>query len=527
MEATSREPTPPPVGLADAGRGDRVLLAADGLAKAFGQTQALRDCSFSVRAGEVHAVIGENGSGKSTLVKILAGVHRPDSGGLEIDGTRVARFQSPRRALGAGVVAVFQEVLVVGPQSVLENVWMGVDGLFRRRVPERVKRERASAILQELLGDTPPLDTPVEALPLSVRQVCGIARALVRDPRILILDESTSALDVATRDRLFAIVRRHISRGQSVIFISHRMDEIEEVADRVTVLRSGRSVSTVNRGQASAQELVRLMSGADHLTAGAGPEMPVSERMRGVGVLQARGLRLGEGAASIEFGLSAGELVGLAGLEGHGQDAFLRALWNGASEGEVVHLGNGSEIVIRSAAQAAELGVVYVPRDRRSESLFPTLSVRDNFAAPTLEADCRMHLLLRSRTDARLSRYRDQLAIKLASAGLPITTLSGGNQQKVVMARWLAVNPAVLLLNDPTRGVDLNAKRDLYKLLGELAEKGVAVVMLSTEVDELIELMDRVLVFREGSVFAQLDRQQLTRETLVASFFGRERQVHA
>ena len=525
MMATSKGPAEPEiVGDALTGSGE-VVLAVDGLTKAFGQTQALRDCSFSVRAGEVHAVVGENGSGKSTLVKILAGVHRPDQGTLEIGGVRFDRVGSPRTTIDAGVVAVFQEVLVVGPQTLLENVWMGVDGLLRRRVPERVKRERARTTLTELLGESPPLDAPVESLPLSVRQVCGIARALVRDPRILILDESTSALDVATRDRLFAIIRTRIAQSRTIIFISHRMDEIEEIADRITVLRSGRSVATLDRDQASARELVRLMSGAGRLTAGVEPETPTARLEHSESVLETRGIRLRPNAAPIEFRLSAGELVGLGGLEGHGQDAFLQALWNGAVEGEVIRRHDGRTTVIGSATQAADVGVVYVPRDRRSESLFPTLSIRDNFAAATLGADGRHGLLRRARTDRRLARYREQLAITLASAGLPITTLSGGNQQKVVMARWLAVNPAVLLLNDPTRGVDLGAKRDLYRLLGELAGQGVAVVMLSTEVDELIELMDRVLVFREGSVFAQLDRHEVSRERLVASFFGRERRL--
>ena len=522
----TKNASPAPAADNAAGAGG-VILAVEGLAKAFGQTQALRDCSFSIHAGQVQAIVGENGSGKSTLVKILAGVHRPDRGRLEVRGKRYDAFPSPRATLAVGVVAVFQEVLVVGPQSVLENIWIGVDGLFRRRVSERQKRERATAVLQELLGECPPLDAPVEALPLSVRQVCGIARALVKDPEILILDESTSALDVATRDRLFAIMRTLIARRRSVIFISHRMDEIEEVADRITVLRSGRTVATVDRGEATSDELVRLMSGADHLTAGAEADVPASERVRGDGVLVARGVRLRSEAQSIDFTLRAGELVGLAGLEGHGQDSFLRTLWTGAAEGSVVRLDGGRETVIRSPAQAADIGVVYVPRDRRSESLFPSLSIRDNFAAPTLDVDRQLGVVRRTRTDARLRRYRDELAIKLTSAGLPITTLSGGNQQKVVMARWLAVDPSILLLNDPTRGVDLGAKRDLYKLLRELTDKGVGVVMLSTELDELIELMDRVLVFREGGVFAELPRQELARETLVASFFGRERGLHA
>jgi ABC-type sugar transport system ATPase subunit len=520
--ATSEDPSVPAALAAGAGE---VVLAVDGLAKAFGRTQALRECTFEARAGDVHAVVGENGSGKSTLVKILAGVQRPDSGTMEIAGRRLDHVKSPRVTLDAGVVPVFQEVLVVGPQTVLENVWMGVDGLFRRKVAEDVKRERAAAVLAELTGEAPPLDAPVETLPLSMRQVCGIARALVRDPRILILDESTSALDVATRDRLFAIVRKLTAQAGTVIFISHRMDEIEEIADRITVLRSGRSVATVARTETTAQELVRLMSGADHLTAGVEDERTEAARAHSRPVLGA-GITLRPGAAPIEFTLEAGELVGLAGLEGHGQDAFLRALWSGGAEGEVLRHHDDGTTPIGSPAQAADLGVVYVPRDRRSESLFPTLSIRENFAAATLGADQRAGLLSRTRTDGRLARFKEQLAITLGSAGLPITTLSGGNQQKIVMARWLAAEPAVLLLNDPTRGVDLNAKRDLYRLLTGLAAEGVAVVMLSTEVDELIELMDRVLVFREGSVFAQFDRHELSREGLVASFFGRERDRH-
>lgn len=388
MAASKQPPVPAVADETTAGR-DEVVLAVDGLAKAFGQTRALRDCSFSVRAGEVHAIVGENGSGKSTLVKILAGVHRPDHGTLAVGGRELHGRHSPRTMIGAGLVPVFQEVLVVGPQSVLENAWMGVDGLFRRRVKENVKRERARAVLADLLGECPSLDAPVESLPLSVRQVCGVARALLRDPRILILDESTSALDVATRDRLFSIIRAQIRRGRTVIFISHRMDEIEQVADRITVLRSGRSVATLKRGEASAKELVRLMSGAAHLTAGAEPNGPSARRVRGATVLRTEELRLGADTSAVELSLSAGELVGLAGLEGHGQDAFLRALWNGARDGQVLRCHQDGTTVIISAAQATKLGVIYVPRDRRAESLFPTLSIRDNFAAATLPADRR------------------------------------------------------------------------------------------------------------------------------------------
>jgi ABC-type sugar transport system ATPase subunit len=471
--------TPAPSGSAAA-----ALRVVD-VAKAFGPTRALRSASLELCAGEVLAIVGENGSGKSTLVKILSGVHRPDSGSLEIAGRSVDALRSPRESLRSGIATAFQEVLVVEARSVLENVWLGSEGLFRSWPSPSVKRERATEVLTALLGVCPPLDQPVEQLSLSDRQACGIARALVRDPRVVILDEATSALDVATRDRLFAVLKSLAADGVSVIFISHRMDEIEEIGDRVTVMRSGETVATVGRGEASVEELVRLMTGADELTEHVAQRAP-----RAVGDVV---LSVGD------FSVRAGELVGLAGLEGHGQDGFLRAL----------------------AAAAGDDGA-YVPRERRAESLFESKSILENFALPTLDRDTSAGLIRPASTKARFAAYVEKLGITFGTSDDLITTLSGGNQQKVVVARWLATDPRVLLLNDPTRGVDLGAKRDLYRVLLDLAADGMAVVMLSTEVDEHVELMDRVVVFREGAPFAEIDRAQLTRQNLVGAFFGQE-----
>ncbi len=268
-----------------------VLVRVEHVAKAFGATQALRDCSFELRAGEVHALVGENGSGKSTLVKVLSGVHVPDAGLVEIAGTQ-AQLRSPKAALDQGIVTVFQEVLVAPARSVLDNVWLGFDDTWRTRVSMREKRRRAREALDQLLATPVDLGVPMEDLSLSDRQACCIVRALLRRPRALILDEATSALDVATRDRLFALVSRLAAEGVGVIFITHRMDEIEEIGDRITVMRSGETVANLTRASWTARDLVRLMTGSDELETVGRREMESAESRRGARVLSVRGLRL-------------------------------------------------------------------------------------------------------------------------------------------------------------------------------------------------------------------------------------------
>jgi ABC-type sugar transport system ATPase subunit len=499
------------------------LLRVTNVAKAFGATQAVRDASFELRAGEVLALVGENGCGKSTMVKILSGVHMPDAGEIELDGEVVPPLSTPQQAQRRGIVTVFQEVLVAESCSVLENVWLGVDDTWRTRVPLRDKRARAREVLTELLGREVDLGMAVEGLSLSDRQACGIVRALLRDPKILILDEATSALDVATRDRLFAMVGALSRQGVGVIFITHRMDEIERIGDRITVMRSGVTVGELGRGHWTPRQLVSLMTGADALGSRERERLAPADSRRGDVVLSVRGLRLRPDGQPIDLEIRAGELVGLAGLEGQGGNTFLEALRGGVvTEGDVVRHVDGREVVIGSPADAADQDIAYVPRERRLDAVFSWMSIRENFAVPTLARDTRLGWLRPGSSRRRLRSYIDRLGIVLGSSEHAITTLSGGNQQKVIIARWLAYGPRVLLLNDPTRGIDIGAKNDLYALFGALAAEGLTVVMLSTELDEHVELMDRVLVFREHELFKEFGRSEVTRERLVAAFFGEE-----
>jgi ABC-type sugar transport system ATPase subunit len=502
--------------------GQSTLLRVANVAKAFGPTQAVRDASFELRAGEVLVLVGENGCGKSTMVKILSGIHQPDAGRIELDGQLLPSIRSPREAQSRGVFTVFQEVLVAESCSVLDNVWLGADGTWQTRVSGRDKAARAKQVLGKLLGREIDVSMAVEELSLSDRQACGIVRALLRNPKILILDEATSALDVATRDRLFELVGELSRQGVGVIFITHRMDEIEQIGDRITVMRSGATVAELERGHWTPQQLVHLMTGADALgKQGHDRLTPIAER-RGETVLSVRGLRLRPDGAPIDLEVKAGELIGLAGLEGHGGNTFLEALRGGIqTEGQVVrHLADGKEAVIRTPSDAADRDIAYVPRERRLDSVFSWMTIRENFALATLDRDSRFGFLRTRASRRRLRSYIDRLGIVLGSPEHAITTLSGGNQQKVIIARWLAFGPSVLLLNDPTRGIDIGAKNDLYALFGSLASEGLAVVMLSTELDEHVELMDRVLVFREHELFTEFDRSQVTRQGLVSAFFG-------
>jgi ABC-type sugar transport system ATPase subunit len=492
------------------------LLTIAGLAKAYGETRALKDCNLAIRRGSVHAVIGENGSGKSTLVKILTGVVAPDTGRIALADGAPVRFSSPGEARTAGIATTFQEILALEELSLLDNLWLGQDGLFRSHIDPVRRRGEANAVLAELLGDKlPDLNAKMAELNLGTRQAAVIARSLLLSPKLLILDEATAALDISVRDRLFAALRRRTAKGLAVLFITHKMDEIAALSDEVTVLRSGETVATMAIADSTPARMLELMSGRIGQAA-----VSAAEREGGEVLLAARRVRLAAEAPEFDLEMRAGEILGLAGLEGHGADLFAQVaagvrstLWGDMAAGEAVGLHGSAEFVRH--------GVAYVPRDRKREGIFAPLSIGDNFAMSTLGLHRRFGLLDYAGIAATREPLFKRLGVKFGRLGDAISSLSGGNQQKVILARVLALDPRVLILNDPTRGVDLATKQDIYALLAEQTAAGVSVVIHSTEMEELLALCHRVAIFHDHSLFTVLEREKLSRDTMIASLFGR------
>lgn len=494
------------------------LLSLSHVRRTFGETIALDDCSISVLAGEIHALVGENGSGKSTLIKILSGILKPNAGEFLWHGSPLL-LTSPWEAQERGIGTVFQETLVVEGLSILDNVMLGADQRILRRETPAAEEHVVAQILRRLGLDHLNRDVLVSELSLAQRQLISIARSLSRPWQLLILDESTSALDIEDRDRLFDVLREYRAEGRSILFVSHRMDEIATLADRATVLRSGRSVATLPIVEAPADRLLELMSSRKEADAAEGHGAHRKPRPPGSPLLALRGISLNRGAPAFDLFLHPGEILGVAGLEGHGQSHLMEAvagLFRPAA-GDIQCRASA----IRFPRDARRSGVAYLPRDRKTEGIFAPLSVADNIMASSYGAVSRLGILNSRQFLSTASSFVASMRVKSQLLSSPISSLSGGNQQKVLLGRLLATKPTVLVLNDPMRGVDLGAKRDLYDALLRASEAGIGVLLLSTELIELCLLCDRVAVFHNGSVFRILERKALSEHSLIDAMFGR------
>jgi ribose transport system ATP-binding protein len=492
------------------------LFRMEGVSKRYGGVRALRDAEIVVEAGRVHAVLGENGAGKSTLIKIMSGVVTPDEGRMVLDGETVS-FASPADANRAGIVCIFQELSLIPDLSVADNIAISNPpsrfGLIDRRAQRRFAEE---ALERAGAGDIHPLAL-VKDLPLSRRQMVEIAKALGRKPRILILDEATSALTAADVDRVYGVLKRLRAEGLALLYISHRMHEIAELADDCTIFRNGSNVASYVAGSKTDDEVVELMIGREYKHVF--PPKPGLPPESGPPLLELRKLGWSPRLKDISLQVRAGEVVGLGGLDGQGQRELLLAIFGvlrGIS-GEV--LVAGAPVAIDSPERAKSDGIrmALIPEDRKTEGLMLPMSVRDNLSFAALDRFSRWGVVDEEAESRAVSDMIRTMAIKTDGDAIAVGALSGGNQQKVVIGKWLMGDPRIILLNDPTRGIDVGTKQEIYALLRRLAAAGAAVLFYSTDYDELIGCCDRVLVLYDGSVKRELAGADITEKALIAS----------
>ncbi len=491
------------------------LLRLQDVSKAYGGVRALRGVSFDLRPGEIHALVGENGAGKSTLVRILTGAVEADSGTVEIEGRRV-EHADPVAMRALGVAPIYQQPALLPDLTVAENVAMGLErGGPWRRIDWSGRRERARQLLARV-GAAIDVDAPAHGLRMAEQQLVEVARALGADARILLMDEPTAALTDREAERLFELMRGLRAHGVGVVYISHRLEEVTSLADRVSVLRDGELVATREMAEVDRSELIRLMVGREIQAI-----FPKRTVPRGDVVLAAEGLGCrASGIHGVSFDVRAGEIVGFAGLVGAGRTELARVLFGLTPADEGVIRLRGSAVRITAPAEAVRLGLAYLPEDRRRHGVIAEMSIAANTTLAALRAISRAGFLDFAAEREIATSYLHRFAIKAPSIDAAVATLSGGNQQKVALARWLATRPSVLVLDEPTQGVDVGAKAEIHGLIVDLAAQGLAILLISSELPEILGMSDRVVVMRAGTIAGSLDGSAATPEEIMTLALG-------
>jgi ABC-type sugar transport system ATPase subunit len=494
-----------------------VLLEARGISKSFAGVKALDDVQITVRRGKLNALVGENGAGKSTLMNVLAGVFPPDQGEIRLAG-RAVRFRNPREAQEAGISIIFQELNLVPGLSVAENIFLGREPVGRLGLVDYGRMNREARGLTDQLHLAVDPRTPVARLRVGAQQTVEIAKALSFRSRVIIMDEPTSAITEQEADLLFQIIGRVKQRGVGIIYITHKLDELSRIADDVTVMRDGRCIATRSFASVAHDELVRLMVGRELAEL-----FPQSAVEIGHEVLDVEGVSLRHpdraGAfvvKDVSFRLRRGEVLGLFGLMGAGRTELLQTIFGLHPTRSVGRIAvDGQPVTIRSPQDAIAAGLALAPEDRRAEGLVLSMSVAENVSLPSLRRLTRWGLLPLRCEHELAAPYVHRLRVKTPSLRQPVRFLSGGNQQKVVLCKWLATEPKVLLLDEPTRGIDISAKKEIYALISELARSGLGVVMVSSELPEILAVADRILVLTEGRLVGEFSRGQATEEVIL------------
>lgn len=486
------------------------VLQMRGICKSYPGVRALDNVDLEVRAGEVHAVVGENGAGKSTLMKILAGAQPRDAGEIWING-QLVQIDSPQKAMDLGISIIYQEFNLVPYLNAAENIFLGREPASRLPgfVDFRTMYREAQAVIDRL-GVPINVRTPVNRLSVAQQQMVEIAKATSRKSSIIVMDEPSATLTEHELERLFALIRQLKSEGTAIVYISHRLEEVFQIADRVTVLRDGKHIATRNTADLTREEIIRLMVGRE-LT----QMIPKVPAPIGDVVLEVRGLSQKGRLYDISFQLRKGEILGIAGLVGAGRTELARAIFGAdrIDSGEL--LLEGKPIRVRSPQDAIKLGIGLVTEDRKAQGLVLGMVVRENITLANLGALTRFNFISVARERQVARKYVEDLSIRTPSVEQTVQNLSGGNQQKVVLSKWLFTQSKVLIFDEPTRGIDVGAKTEIYQLMNELAARGVAMLMISSELPEVLGMSDRILVMHEGRIVGELSASEATQEKIM------------
>lgn len=501
----------------DAAADNGYILECEHLSKSFGGTKALSDVEIHIKRGEVHALVGENGAGKSTLMKTIIGLHKPDSGTITFEG-KPYKVSGPAEAIHKGISMIHQELNPEPHLTVAENIFLNREDTHGIILNKRETNRKAKELLQQFHFDISPT-TLVEGLTLAQAQIIEIIKAVSCDAKLVIMDEPTSSLDSEETNRLFDTIRKLKERGVSVVYISHRMEEIFSICDRVSVFRDGRFIDCKPISEVTPQSLISLMIGREMTNV-----YPKEDIEIGDVVFRAEGLS-GKGFQDISFEVRSGEILGLTGLAGAGRSETMRAIFGlDRLESGKMYL-EGKEIHVKNPRSAINQGIAMVNEDRRTYGLCLYRSINENISLPNLPARQKKLFLNKKRERRESQEYATKLTVKAASLEADAISLSGGNQQKVVLAKWIMANPKVLILDEPTRGVDVGAKYEIYSLMCEFAKRGLAIIMISSELPEVMGMSDRILVYHEGRLNGELLHEdvvsgKVTQEVILAKEFG-------
>jgi ribose transport system ATP-binding protein len=491
---------------------DTTILEMHDISKAFGGVQALRSVSFMCRRGTVHALVGENGAGKSTLIKVLAGAYHADSGEIVYKGKRYSSL-STREALDSGIRIIYQELNLVRYMTVTENIFLGREPRTRLGLIDYKRMYSQARELLKRLGVEIDLKLPVGELTVASQQMVEIAKALSQHADLIVMDEPSAILAGHELEQLFAIIQSLVEQGVTIVYISHRLDEVFEIADEVTVLKDGVVVGTCAIGDVTRSGLIEMMVGRplDEVFPRGSQEQP-----RRAPVLVADDISADPAPQHASLTLYSGEIVGLAGMVGSGRTELARALFGVVPLRTGKITLNGKELHAHDPNLAVRAGLALVPEDRKTQGLFMGLPIRNNITLTILERLSRYGLVQRHQEAEAVQKARDDLSINMVSADQEVQYLSGGNQQKVVLAKWLATSPSVVILDEPTRGIDVGAKFEIYQLMRQLTDRGIAILMISSELPEILGMSDRILVMADGEIAGELSREEATEARIIA-----------